>query len=521
MAVDLINIINLYDCIGWIPTIRGCLSLDLIDDAESILGDVDKYSVRFKKIYGLSAAHYLIASSLFTVNDTKAGPDFARTFRYIFTGSINDAQITKKFLEQSQLKDDDALKKYSEDEGLLIGHLTIVVEETTLLSDLEVTFLNKLRELAENKKEFLQNFNVDADSMEDAIATNILEGFRSDMLQRWMDLKNLSLKIETDEKNKRPTFSFDIVLTRDGILLLKDVSSVDNRNSYAAPNSSDDYTQNIPIHRLFKSAMNFVKYLFHSNYHHKEEHDTYLPCSNLHPAKTSSSLNLEKVFRHQLDAFLVPVIKMKRSNFASFTIEPKGIILYAKAFIRVFESHRLVRRSVTKKAKDFCDILEKEVEQMTSRNNTKVNAILTQANWFVTASGLLAFVFTCLKLITLFIEIPQIRELLGNYTNMNPSESYFNFGLIAFFAMIGYILLSISRSRILNKQFKPKKKKKNWFFRNSDINNARFSCGYRLYISYNTNKLMLGNRLFQAAMSIALFGCLVVFFFAFLFAVLG
>ena len=63
------SLIRHYDSIGWIPTIRGCLSLDLIDKAKCILGDVDKYSVRFKQYYGLESAHYLIATSLNTVNE--------------------------------------------------------------------------------------------------------------------------------------------------------------------------------------------------------------------------------------------------------------------------------------------------------------------------------------------------------------------------------------------------------------------------------------------------------------------
>ena len=67
------SLIKLNDCIAWIPTIRGCLSLDLIDDAKGILGDVDKYSIRFKRIDRFRSEHYIIASSLHTVNDSKVG----------------------------------------------------------------------------------------------------------------------------------------------------------------------------------------------------------------------------------------------------------------------------------------------------------------------------------------------------------------------------------------------------------------------------------------------------------------
>lgn len=46
------KLISLYDCIAWVPSIRGSLSLDLVDNANNILGDVDKYSVKFKKLTG-------------------------------------------------------------------------------------------------------------------------------------------------------------------------------------------------------------------------------------------------------------------------------------------------------------------------------------------------------------------------------------------------------------------------------------------------------------------------------------
>ena len=45
---ELQSLVGICDCFGWVPTIRGSLSLDLINDANEILGDVDKYSVEVK-----------------------------------------------------------------------------------------------------------------------------------------------------------------------------------------------------------------------------------------------------------------------------------------------------------------------------------------------------------------------------------------------------------------------------------------------------------------------------------------
>ena len=173
------SLIRHYDSIGWIPTIKGCLSLDLIDNAKSILGDVDKYSVRFKRNYGLSSAHYIIASSLHTINDTKAGTDYVRSFRYIFTGSINDENIKQEFLKNNKLDHDESLKAYIKEEGLLIGRLVIVVEVGHKLSRSEVALLQGLKELSERNKDYLNEFHVNAASME------TLEKSRKELYETW------------------------------------------------------------------------------------------------------------------------------------------------------------------------------------------------------------------------------------------------------------------------------------------------------------------------------------------------
>lgn len=472
------NLISHYDCIAWIPTIRGALSLELIDDANSILGDVDKYSVRFKTYNEFQSQHYIIASSLLTVNDSKAGDDYARSFRYVFTGSINNNDIKEGFLKQYQLTDDHELVKYINHEGLLIGHLTIIAERTHLLSDLEVTLLQKLRNLTKKNDEYNKDFHVKAKSMED------LETTRSKMLLMWKELRVIICKIENDDKNKRETFCFDISLTRDGILLLKDTTAQEYKDYYAAPNTPNDYTNNIPIHRLFKVAMNYVKYLFHTNYHHNEEHDTYLPSSNLHPAMASGNLNLQKVFKHQLDAFLVPIIKLKRSNFKDYSIRPEGVLLYAKAFIEVFETNHLVEQAVTDKARVYCDILLKEVELMNRKQNTLINAALSQHNYFVIVSAFLAFAFTCLKLYSLFF---KMHEPMDETIDLNLFLR--DIGIVTALLLVAYTLYYISRSRILSKDFIPESNNKGFWLADSSLKYARFSRLYELYIAWNTLKL--------------------------------
>lgn len=492
------RLISLYDCIAWIPSIRGSLSLDLIDNANSILGDVDKYSIRFKKTKGLHSEHYIIASSLLTVNDSKVGEHIKRSFRYIFTGFINNRDEYNNFLNTNHLSEDTDLNDYIDREGLMLGRLTIISEVSQLLSDIEVTFLQRLKELSHLYDKYRDEFAIQAASMEQ------LETTRADMLRRWEQLKGIVSNIENDDKNKRPTFCFDVALTRDGILLLKDVTSMEYRDYYAAPNTADDYTQHVQIHRLFKVAMNYVKYLFHSNYHHNQEHDTYLPASNLHPAKVSNPLDLYCVFRHQLNAFLVPVIKLRRGRFSDYSIDASGILLYARAFIEVFRNNELIDDTLASSSEKYCDILEKEIDHMTAHQNTLLNSVITQHNWIVILTGILAFIFTCLKLYTIFVDIPKL-----DFTNLDENLLRYDVISIISLAILGFIIYVIPHYQVLNKQFKLKKTKKNIFFRNCNLNKKRFSLLYSLYIDYNSLKMKTGIKIVLIIRFIVLLLCLV------------
>jgi hypothetical protein len=491
------RLISKFDGIGWIPTIRGCLSLDLIDNAKNILGDVDKYSIRFKYPNGLRSEHYLIASSILTTNDTKAGAGYIRTFRYIFTGSINNENVVKAFLEEKNLLCDTNLQNYIHDEGLLIGRLVIEASEkvntenkrrvfTHRLTENEEKLLRELQKLTELKKGYQNQFSLKAASMAE------LQKTREEMVEKWKELNGIIKEIEKEESNDRPTFCFEVVLTRDGILLLKDVTSTKYRSYFAESETADDYTKNIPLHRLFKSAMNYMKYLFHSNYHHNEEHDTYLPASNLHSAMAYGKLDLYKVFRHQLDAFLVPIVKLKRNSFSNYAVDPMGIILYAKAFIRVSETNHMVSQDVISKTKEHCEILQREIEQMTSQQRSIINTLVIQHNPFVIVTALLGFVFTCLKTI-------EALKLKSNQFDFMEKlilpEPYYGIEKFLILATIGYLLYIVPRSMTLQRQFRLKEKRllfrlkkrlKGLIFRNCVLEKKRFSRWYDLTIYFNS-----------------------------------
>lgn len=470
---DLKPLIEKYDCFAWVPTIRGALSLDLIDNSSNLLGDVDKYSVAIKHHDGLSTEHYIAATSLLTVNDRKSGKEICRTFRYIFTGSIHNPDANNQLLQTTGLQDNEELKQYLSKEGALIGRVTIIAELTDTIRDSEIVFLQTMRNLTAQSRQYRRDFAVEAKSLGE------LDASRKIMVNNWKHIITLRDQIENDNKNHRPTYSFDIFLTRDGILLLNNKTQPTDNESFAQQGSDDDYTIHVPVHRIFKCAMNYVKYLFHSNYHHNNDHDTYLPASNLHPAKAAAPFSLNGVFRHQLNAFLYPVIQLKRNGFNDYTIDGNGVILYAKSFVKVCEKNCIIDNELASESDSFLNIQEQEITHMTQQRRSILTSILAQRNAVFIVSGVLAFVVAILKISTTFIN-PE-PEKLNDITLANS----FGKGLFLIALLLtGYLLFEISHAFVLRKQFKHKNKKRHRLMRDSNLKSGTLSRCYKTLLEF-------------------------------------
>lgn len=501
---ELQSLVGVCDCFGWVPTIRGSLSLDLINDANEILGDVDKYSVEIKNYKKLRSEHYLAATSLLTVNDSKVGEDILRSFRYIFVGTINEAERCNRYLKKYNLTTDKSLANYLSRQGMLLGHLIILVENPERLTSEEVELIKHFQEITEKARKYHSHFNVDAASMKQ------LAEDRYSIIEVWKEIESLAEKIEKSEENVYPVYCFDTVLTRDGILLLKDVTEDGYKQTYAEPGSPDDYTCNVPVHRLFKVAMNYIKYLFHSNYHHNQEHDTFLPASNLHPAKAGSQLDLTRIFRHQLEAFLAPVVKLKRHGFKDYTIDANGILLYTKAFVNVFKHNKLVADVEIRKAEDFLDIQEKEVNYMMQFKKSLVTMALSQRNVVFILTGILAFIVAVLKIFTTFVHVDKID--LGSLTEGDVYKLKLYPIIFMVLAFSGFCIYMIPNALILKNRFRPKKIKKKWFFRNSNLAKRRLSWIYSLYMKCMELRMKMGMCVWQ---------CLEIMFYAIILLILG
>lgn len=130
---DLKPLLYHFDAFGWIPTIRGALSLDLMGQPEHMLGEVDRFSVDTPCHEGFTTGHYIAATSLLNVFDTKFGEDYIRSFRFFFYASIHDLNEGEKFLKDLDLQIQNhslfpRIRSLITDEGVLLGHLFIVIE---------------------------------------------------------------------------------------------------------------------------------------------------------------------------------------------------------------------------------------------------------------------------------------------------------------------------------------------------------------------------------------------------------
>jgi hypothetical protein len=421
----------------------------------------------------------LVASSLFATEDRKYGKNYSRTFRFVFRGTINDAQKQQEFIENNPC----ISSNFFNGKDLLIGQLSIIARTSNKLTDEEKQLLESLKILTKEKKKFDRQFAIDAASCKD------LKTHRDQLKNQWDNTEKIITIIESPTLGD-PIYKFDVVLSRDGILFLKDNTHDNFKANYFHENTPSDYTKNIPIHRLIKTAMGYIKYLFHKNYHHADDDDSFLPATNLHPIRQSS--DTEKIVRHQLEHFLRPISLLKRNIINHRTAcDPLGIIQYADSFLYVFTNNRFISTPDADIIHKFIDKQKNEIEILSSDSKTIANSFLTQKNTLATVIFPVAFLVTIINII--------------NYIGLDYSKNLFFRTAVIFGALgIGYTLKKIIEIRALSKRFKRRNKSNNILYQycnrilnrysNSNIEKGKFSClytsrlwliGIKLRISHN------------------------------------
>lgn len=482
MVTDIKPLLNCFDAFGWIPTLRGALSLDLMGESSHMLGDVDRFSVEIINHVGLSTERFLAATSLHNVSDSKYGKDYIRCFRYFFYGTIHNQEDGDLFLNAlpQNIREDvssTSINNLVRNEGILLGHLFIVLEETYSLSNLEISIINEIKSLMEKKEEYVYKFSHIAESLAE------LDVLRHEMKSRWTSIRNHMEQLRNEAKKM---FHFEILLTRDGIILLKDCTeNPTSKVLYTEPNTPSDYTINVPIHRIFKTAMNFIKFLFHKNYHHEKENDTFLPASNLHPYRSRNDFS--HIFKHQLDSFLTPIMKLRRkgeNGIKYVNIDPTGILNYAKSFIYTCQNNGLIDEPQAKNQLNYITLLESESTHSLRYNRSLLSSLATQNSTFVIISTILAFMVAVLKI------FESGMRINGSDTNLFVNYSWhYTFLALLGLGICGYIFLWISKKHAAKKEFhinrvlKFKNDIVSWIFhKDSNIPNAKFSWRLRLYI---------------------------------------
>lgn len=485
MASNLKSLLGYYDAFGWIPTIRGALSLDLMGGKNQICGQADKYAVSFPDCDGLSTNRFVAGTSYNIVSDSKFGKDITRTFRYFFYGTIHSKEDGDRILECLEFCSDDEkneVRKLIETEGVLIGRLIIRKETPSEVSSYTISIINKIQELINFKEDYNFKFNIDA------VSFNELKNLRNKMHARWIEIRDEMSRLinESNSKNERiRQYEFEVLLTRDGIILIKDCSCPDFKVDYFEANSPSDYTQNVALHRIFKNAMNFIKYLFHSNYHHDEDNDTFLPASNLHPYKHSDSKDFSRIFKHQIDAFLNPIMKMRKGGFQSHAVDSNGILNYAKSFTYTCYQHGLIDEKFYCRELRYIELLDAEVDHASRHNKSLLNSIASQRSLFFILTTVLAFAVASLSIFESALQISNRKT----YRLLVDNPWYITAVFVIIICLIGYVLFELSYLQSAKREFHKKYFKKiayrikTWiFFRNSNYEKGQLSCALQLYL---------------------------------------
>jgi hypothetical protein len=473
-------VIHDFDAIGWIPTIRGALSLNFLDNSISPLGDVDKFSIEIQTYNGFSSSRYLAASSLFVFDDSKKGWHYLRTFRFIFRGTINDEERQNTFIEATFDENQRALAKKlfaKKGKDLLIGRLSMMAIPNKLtkrkLTDKEKEILSSMKNLKEMKEKYDKAYKLDAETL------SALEEKRKGLKEQWIEVEKNTLAIEKDTGDN-PIYMFDVILSRDGILFLKDVTCVKFKETYFTPDKPDDYTKNIPLHRVFKVALHFMTSLFHKNYHHSLEDDAFLPATNLHPIKADKTL--ERLVKHQIEAFLNPAIRAKRDIYTSkkyISCNPEGIFPYLESFLYILENNMFIKSDDAELLRKFIDTQSKEYKVWSSDKKVRRNSFLTQRNLVARLTVSLAVLVAGINAFN-FIEPCYLTTLHRVW-------------IIFILGGIGWIIHTI----VIQKHiyggiiFKPKKQRNKFWNKDSHVADGKLSPRYAFRLSWTNTKLYI------------------------------
>ncbi|MDR0890830.1 MAG: hypothetical protein LBM05_01740 [Endomicrobium sp.] len=529
------DLLECMDFIGWVPCINQELSLkffntanssrfDYINNCQSILlGDIDKYSISIKttqKNDEFKTKYYITATSFYTCRDSKIGKEFNRTFRFIFIGAINDEIYQNSFIERTKTETI-FLKDLKKEENLLLGKL-IILPYLEKVRNEENEFLKAIQKLEKLNDIYNEKYSKISSSFEELSEAkkNALNQYKivESCFKRIEEIEDEEY-IEKEEKEKlhKPTI-LDVALYRDGVLFLKDNIQYlidDKEDKYVKDhfevNKLEDFRKHIAVHRIYKEAYHFIKFLFHKNYYHDEKDDTMLPISNLHPHhknnEDTQKDTLYKIIKHQLNSFFSEIFIEKRTNESKR--ESVGVLLYAKAFVSAFANKGMIKHDDAEILNKRINLSIKDIE--TFSNSRKYNfTSFIQSKSRVTAIILgLTFVMAFSPLI---IELNEKTSIFKFLAFENPTYNT-TIGLIipiAIFFIIGYSIQRIEHLFSKNKIYRPQKQKSNILFVNTNTKKGKLDWRYSCQILHLFDKLSTNSKYVRMPIIIGIISILIV-----------
>lgn len=441
------DLVRRFHCLSWVPTIKGDLSFNLLNDESVLIGDIDKRLLH-KKLYNEShkSEHYIVATSLCTFeddeeennkrkcsencrNNTSGKADFKkcpfrqsciyhakynRCFRFLFVGSVKD---------NAEFRNGDETIRIKGNNDFMTGSVYII-PQTGKYTDRY--FSDVMASIETVCKQFDTDDKKDPKKPAGKILANVNEydenhkQIRSAFLSHW---KSLNEKIETLEKGydgepyAKPWFKFDVLMMRDGILLVRESISPRYRG-FVKGIEETDRTESIPMPRIFKTAASYVKFLFHCNYNHYDKNDTYMPVSNLHFIKTEE--DMERAVRHQFESMLSPVMDMRRANYSSGVCDPEGIVEYASSFLAICSRRGWIKDNEREYYRTFLTNLKNDVARSHGRRRSAIIDFFTvNKNRLAIFLVALTFALAAKELISLFA-IPTTPV----YVVQQPSQGF-------------------------------------------------------------------------------------------------
>jgi hypothetical protein len=370
------SLLSSYDCLGWVPTICGGLSLHVLDRS-TLWGDVDKYVVNFQIENGYDSSNYLIAISLLTFDDQKTGFENSRTFRFLFYGTINDPSSLSLLKEDNAI--DDVAAEKMELKTLLIGKLVLITHVSPDLTENTNQILKDVIKITELKEALDKDETLAKKDTKKAII-----GQWNNTQQTIKKIESETINYELKEKTKEaPIFIFNCVLTKDGILFLKNMTIDKYKQCY----KGDDFSQ-IQLPQIYKTALNYIKFMFHQNYHHDKTHDNFLPVINLHYVNAIKDLNI--IVDNQIDSFMEPVTVIKRKGKDKTVCDPAGILIYADSFLEIFDHKGFINPDKTIRLRKFISNQKVQYDVLFSKKSALYNTFATQTSAFVTITVAIA-----------------------------------------------------------------------------------------------------------------------------------